>query len=477
MAFSADGKTLATSTDVIQLWDTVTGEKLCEVDAVSDTIKRCNYIALSPNGSLLASVHMGRLVDQPFHLIHLWEITEDHQLRKARTLLARKPLAWDLGAEVYHVAFSPDGKSLVAGSPDGTITVWDTETGEERLHFHGGVAASFAADGKTLVSVSRNGLIHRWEADTGKAIERDVKDARDEFIFVSKIAFDPSGTRVALSDDYSICLKDIPTGQTLRRLELNKVGAEFAFAPDRTLVVAEEHNGLRLLDPDTGEERGCMREHGGYAQAVSFSRDGRRVAWSGEDFVLIQAWPAAAANANKDWVPMIEGEPQGSLRAEMVANQDTYELDLGKKTAAEFNELIESGRRQPTPKVDLSFRLRNIGSQPVSIRVKEGANLSDLYLLGDNALNFQENLRQTGVIDVNYKTVSLAPGESYSLPIANCETGNTRAYWLHSGEYTVCASSLIWVSPAPPEEKADDDGFALVNFRAAPVKVTVKSAR
>jgi WD40 repeat protein len=32
---------------------------------------------------------------------------------------------------VYSVAYSPDGKHIVSGSRDDTVTVWDSQTGEE----------------------------------------------------------------------------------------------------------------------------------------------------------------------------------------------------------------------------------------------------------------------------------------------------------------------------------------------------------
>jgi hypothetical protein len=476
LAFSADGKTLATGTDVICLWDAHSGEKLCEVDADSDTGGRCVYIALSPECSLLATLHRGSLINEPSYLIHLWEVTSDRHLRKARTLLARKQLPQDFGSEVYHVAFSPDGKSLVTGSPDGTITVWNTSNGEERLTFQGGVAASFAPDGKTLVSVSRNGVIRRWKADTADAIDKHTKEEHDEFIFVSKIAFDPSRKRIALSDDYSVCLKDVLSGRTVRRMELYKLGADFAFAPDGSFVIAEGHNGLRLVDAETGAEAGFLRDHSGYAQAVGFSPGRNRVAWSAKDFVVVQAWPAVASQIQENWVPLNEGDTRSPLRAQLLANQDTYELDLGHKTAEEFNTLVESGRRQPTPKVDLAFQLRNTGSQPVSIRTSGYWDVLDLHLLGDNGLNYQQSIGQTGVQPFE-RTVSLAPGETYSFPVTSLNTRNSRAYWLLPGEYTICASCLIWVSPPPAGKEAGADGFALVDFRAAPVKVKVKAAR
>jgi hypothetical protein len=152
-------------------------------------------------------------------------------------------------------------------------------------------------------------------------------------------------------------------------------------------------------------------------------------------------------------------------------------MDAYGKSAEEFNDLIESGRRQPTAKVDLAFQLRNLSAKPVSIKVSDEGDIYDLYLLGYDALNFQMNLRQTGVVGGGeIKTVSLAPGESYSFPVTRLDAGETRPYWLLPGEYKVRATSGVWMSPPPPGVKAGDDGFALVHFVAAPVTVRVKAA-
>jgi WD40 repeat protein len=34
---------------------------------------------------------------------------------------------------VYSAAFSPDGKRIITGSADGTVRIWDTQTGRETL--------------------------------------------------------------------------------------------------------------------------------------------------------------------------------------------------------------------------------------------------------------------------------------------------------------------------------------------------------
>ena len=40
-------------------------------------------------------------------------------------------------ATVYEVAFSPDGKSIVSGSEDALVKIWDVETGTEVSSFAG----------------------------------------------------------------------------------------------------------------------------------------------------------------------------------------------------------------------------------------------------------------------------------------------------------------------------------------------------
>ncbi len=58
---------------------------------------------------------------------------------------------------VYCVAFAPDGKTLASGSEDGTIRVWDAESGKELYQLVEDPPArirclAFTPDGKTLVA-------------------------------------------------------------------------------------------------------------------------------------------------------------------------------------------------------------------------------------------------------------------------------------------------------------------------------------
>src|SRR5205823_9012744 len=75
---------------------------------------------------------------------------------------------------VMSVAFSADGKRIASGSGDKTVKVWDAHTGQEQLtlmgHCRRVYSVAFSADGKRIAAGGNSKTVEVWDAQTGQEI-------------------------------------------------------------------------------------------------------------------------------------------------------------------------------------------------------------------------------------------------------------------------------------------------------------------
>jgi WD40 repeat protein len=101
---------------------------------------------------------------------------------------------------VRSVAISPDGKFIAAGIRYGTVKVWNAKGFEERLNFKAHDSdvwsVAFTPDGKTLISGdgdwNRPGQVKLWEVATGRSLA--VLQTTGE---VLSVAASPDGKSIA----------------------------------------------------------------------------------------------------------------------------------------------------------------------------------------------------------------------------------------------------------------------------------------
>ncbi|MEM6284686.1 MAG: TIR domain-containing protein, partial [Chloroflexota bacterium] len=76
--------------------------------------------------------------------------------------------------EVLSVAYSPDGRTVVSGSSDTTLIVWDVDSGQALRtlsgHFDRVLSVAYSPDGRTVVSGSSDTTLIVWDVDSGQAL-------------------------------------------------------------------------------------------------------------------------------------------------------------------------------------------------------------------------------------------------------------------------------------------------------------------
>jgi WD40 repeat protein/serine/threonine protein kinase len=142
LEFSPDGRTLAGAgaSDRVWVWDAATGGTVVEL---GDHGYMVFAVAFSPDGRLLATTAM------PADEAHLWE------LPSGRPLATLKGHVQGLTA----VAFSPDGKTLATASYDRKVKLWNVATHQELATFPFAmhpISARFFPDGRALAIGSFN---------------------------------------------------------------------------------------------------------------------------------------------------------------------------------------------------------------------------------------------------------------------------------------------------------------------------------
>ena len=93
----------------------------------------------------------------------------------AATLLAQPSQSTDPNAnppsKVAEAPFSPEGKQLMATSPDNTVRIWDVATGKPLSGpLTQVVQAQFSPDGRRVVTTSKDGTSKVWDVETRKLL-------------------------------------------------------------------------------------------------------------------------------------------------------------------------------------------------------------------------------------------------------------------------------------------------------------------
>jgi small GTP-binding protein len=202
---------------------------------------------------------------------------------------------------VLDVAITPDGRTVVSGSDDHTLKVWDIATGQCRVTFEGhtgqvwGVAVT--PDGRTVVSDSVDNTLKVWDLETGQC--RVTFEGPTGW--GHGVAVTPDGRTVVSGsyDDKTLKVWDIATGKCHATFEghTDEVLA-VAVTPDgKTVVSGSWDNTLKVWDLETGQCRATFEGHTDTVWSVVVTPDGK-TAISGSRDKTLKVWDIATGKCH-----------------------------------------------------------------------------------------------------------------------------------------------------------------------------------
>lgn len=163
------------------------------------------------------------------------------------------------------VVFSPDGQSLVTGSIDGFIEVWDPdacklrkdleyqEKDELMMHEEPVLCSAFSRDGELLATGSQGGKVKVWRLITGQCL-RKFSPAHPQGI--TSIQFTKDSTQILTTSYDNTCrIHGLKSGKTLKEFRGHTAYVNCAsFLKDGTTIISGSSDGtVKLWDTKTTE--------------------------------------------------------------------------------------------------------------------------------------------------------------------------------------------------------------------------------
>ncbi len=154
LAWSPDGKRIASAEKTILIWDAFTGKNIVTLQGThSITI---NAIAWSPDGKYIATGG-----SYPNGDVQIWDAATGKIIIEPQARVDT----------INSITWSPDGKYIAAGGYLKVVDVWNATTGE-RLYTDSGYAQevtgiSWSRDSKRIAAVSYDGALQLWDPLTG----------------------------------------------------------------------------------------------------------------------------------------------------------------------------------------------------------------------------------------------------------------------------------------------------------------------
>ncbi|MYA22521.1 MAG: T9SS type A sorting domain-containing protein, partial [Gemmatimonadetes bacterium] len=213
---------------------------------------------------------------------------------------------------------------LAAGAGDGTVKVWDVETGEKVKTLVGHTdwveSVIFAPDGSLIASASSDGTVKVWDVATGEMVETLVEHPG---WWVHAVVFAPDGTLLTFDPlEGTVRVWDVETGGKVKtRGRFTEWSSSMTFSPDGSLIASNSYDGaIKIWDIATGGRVETLVGHTDWISSVAFSPDGSLIASASYDGT-VKVWDIPEwTQPRPQTIVKISGDDQQGTANEPLAN-------------------------------------------------------------------------------------------------------------------------------------------------------------
>lgn len=270
---------------------------------------------------LLASLLSLTMVSEPGRAADITDAYGDPLPQKAKLRIGTTRFRH--GDTVTAAAFSPDGRTIATASRDGTLSLWESESGKERIRFRGHTGAVLAvafSGGERLISGGADGTVRFWRIPPppwkddliiGEETRR-FRLSREE---VQAVALSTDGsTAAAGTADGVVVVWDLSRDKEQNRFtQEGQVYCLALSADGKQLAANQAAYGAVHYDTVKGEVR--HRLGGGVIASLAFSADGHTLAagYQQDHLVLWNLHRGTEKRVLSESEPSLSGQAYGVL--------------------------------------------------------------------------------------------------------------------------------------------------------------------